>query len=65
MDKLDKIEDALNKLYGHLAITKDRESALVEKGRTEGIAAGYKSGYEAGFSDGFNEGKIFPIAKSE
>jgi len=60
MDNLEKIEEAINKIYGHLAITRERESELFAIGYAKGKEDGYKSGFNAGFSEGFEEGKQFP-----
>lgn len=53
---------SLDRIYGHLAITQQRERELRGEGYKDGYAAGFKAGKAFGFAEGYKEGKVFPEA---
>jgi len=59
-DKLEDIEALLERLWGHLAVSKETRHKFYTEGYREGKKAGYREGRQDGFEEGFKEGKIFP-----
>lgn len=57
---LSGVQITLSRIFGHLAITQQRERDLRHAGYQQGHAAGFKAGKEAGFQEGWEEARVFP-----
>jgi len=58
-EKLDQIERTLERLWGHLARTREDRAAEHSRGWNEGYSKGRELGYQEGLQAGYEEGKLF------